>query len=388
MTLSAAERERYQRHLSLEEVGPEGQEKLRAARVLVVGAGGLGSPAALYLAASGIGTLGLVDADRIDASNLQRQVLFDTASVGRLKVEAARERLLALNPCIDVRAHELEVRAANVLDLLRQYDVVLDGTDRIPTRYVVNDACVLLRKPLVSAAIHRFEGQVMTYLPGRGPCYRCLYPEVPDGLVPNCADAGVLGVLPGVLGAIQATEAIKLIVGAGEPLCGRLLVYDALDLAFREFAFQRRLDCAVCGDRPTITAPSDAAAGLCEVADMATRMHHIRPAQLQAMLQGGRSTAASSSSSSPLLVDVRERKEFETGHLAGAVNIPVAELASRIKEIRPGTQPVFICRSGSRSQTACAIALRGGVAEVTNLDGGMLAWAAEVDQTMVVAAAR
>ena len=274
-----------------------------------------------------------------------------------------------------------------MLDLVSEYDIVLDGTDRIPTRYVVNDACVLLRKPLVSAAIHRFEGQVMTYVPGRGPCYRCLYPEVPEGLVPNCADAGVLGVLPGVLGTIQATEAIKLIVGAGELLSGRLLVYDALDLAFREFAFQRRSDCAVCGDRPTITAPSDTAAGLCEVADMATRMHHMRPGELQDPVarrapDGSSRTVTSSSWM------FASRAEFSAGHIAGAVNIPVAELASRLNEISPAFEPVFICRSGARSQTACRIALRGGIAEVTNLDGGMLAWAAEVDPTMVVAAAR
>jgi sulfur-carrier protein adenylyltransferase/sulfurtransferase len=389
-TLSAAERERYQRHLSLEEVGLAGQQKLKAARVLVVGAGGLGSPSALYLAASGVGTLGIVDHDRVDASNLQRQVLFDTASVGRPKVEAARERLLALNPCIDVRAHDVEVRAATVMDLVRDYDIVLDGTDRIPTRYVVNDACVLSRKPLVSAAIHRFEGQVMTYLPGHGPCYRCLYPEVPDGLVPNCADAGVLGVLPGVVGAMQATEAIKWIVGAGESLSGRLLVYDALELAVREFRFKRRVDCAVCGEQPTITRPTDPASGLCDAATLQARVRRLRPAELQALIRGERSVVrlGSSTSVAPFLVDVREPREFKAGHLAGAVNIPLAELGSRLGEIPPGALPAFICRSGARSLTGCSIALRGGVAQAVNLEGGLLAWAAEIDPTMVVAAAR
>lgn len=388
-TLSAAERERYQRHLSLEEVGASGQEKLKAARVLVVGAGGLGSPAALYLAASGVGTLGVVDHDRVDASNLQRQVLFDNASVGRLKVEAARERLLALNPHIDVRAHDLELRAATVMDLLRDYDVVLDGTDRIPTRYVVNDACVLLRKPLVSAAIHRFEGQLMTYLPGQGPCYRCLYPEVPEGLVPNCADAGVLGVLPGVVGAMQATEAIKLIVGAGEPLNGRLLVYDALELTVRVFHFKRRHDCAVCGDRPTIVAPADPPSGLCDAATMRERVRRMRPAELQAWLRGEHSNEwPASAASTPFVVDVREPREFKAGHLEGAVNIPVADLAARLHEIPGDALPAFICRSGARSLTACGIALRGGLTEAVNLEGGMLAWAAEVDPTLVVAAAR
>lgn len=388
-TLSAAERERYQRHLSLEEVGIPGQEKLRAARVLVVGAGGLGSPAALYLAASGVGTLGVVDHDRVDASNLQRQVLFDTTSVGRPKVEAARERLLALNPCIEVHAHDLEVRAATVMDLLRGYDIVLDGTDSIPTRYVVNDACVLLRKPLVSAAIHRFEGQLMTYLPGLGPCYRCLYPEVPEGLVPNCADAGVLGVLPGVVGAMQATEAIKLIVGAGSPASGRLLVYDALELTVREFRFKRRHDCAVCGDRPTIVAPTDPSSGLCDAATLRDRVRRLRPAELQALLNGeGSHERRRSATSIPFIVDVREPREFATGHLAGALNIPVAELAARLHEIPPGRLPAFICRSGARSLVACSIALRAGMAQAVNLEGGMLAWVAEVDPTLVVAAAR
>jgi sulfur-carrier protein adenylyltransferase/sulfurtransferase len=387
-TLSAAERERYQRHLSLEEVGVPGQEKLRAARVLVVGAGGLGSPAALYLAASGVGTLGVVDHDRVDASNLQRQVLFDTASVGRPKVEAARERLLALNPCIEVHAHDLEVRAATVMDLLRGYDIVLDGTDSIPTRYVVNDACVLLRKPLVSAAIHRFEGQLMTYLPGRGPCYRCLYPEVPEGLVPNCADAGVLGVLPGVVGAMQATEAIKLIVGAGEPLSGRLLVYDALELTVREFRFKRRHDCAVCGDRSTIVAPTDPSSGPCDAATIRDRVRRLRPLGLQALLNGAHSREGQAAANVPFIVDVREPREFAAGHLAGALNIPVAELATRLHEIPPGRLPAFICRSGARSLTACSIALRGGVAQAINLEGGLLAWVAEIDPTLLVAAAR
>jgi sulfur-carrier protein adenylyltransferase/sulfurtransferase len=384
VTLSSAERERYQRHLTLEEVALAGQEKLKAARVLVVGAGGLGSPSTLYLAAGGVGTLGIVDCDRVDASNLQRQILFDTASVGRPKVEAARDRLRALNPHVEVVVHGLEVRAANVCDLLRDYDVVLDGTDRISTRYLVNDACVILRKPLVSAAIHRFEGQVTTFVPGRGPCYRCLYPEVPEGLVPNCADAGVLGVLPGVLGAVQATEAIKLIVGAGDLLCGRLLVYDALEMAFREFGFARRLDCAVCGEHPTITTPSDAAAGGCEVPRLDARLRRLQPRELQELLR-----RASERAPAVLLVDVREPREFAAGHLAGAKNIPLAELAGRLREIADaGATPVFMCRSGARSRTACNIALRGEIPEAINLEGGLLAWGAEIDPDLVVAPAR
>jgi adenylyltransferase/sulfurtransferase len=248
MVLGPAERERYSRHLLLPEIGAAGQEKLKAARVLVVGAGGLGSPASLYLAAAGIGTLGIVDHDRVDLSNLQRQLLFDTAAVGASKALGAQSRLRALNPEIDVVAHELELDAGNALELLRGYDCVLDGSDRLATRYLVNDACVLLKRPLVSAAIHRFEGQAMTYVPGAGPCYRCLFPEVPDGMVPNCAEAGVLGVLPGIMGVLQATEAIKLILGLGDTLAGRLLCYDAIKTRFRELRLRRDPACPTCGD--------------------------------------------------------------------------------------------------------------------------------------------
>lgn len=381
MGLSAAEVARYQRHLTLAEIGREGQQRLKSARVLVVGAGGLGSPSALYLAAAGVGTLGIVDCDRVEASNLQRQVLFDSHSLGRPKVAAARERLAALNPEIEVVAHELELRAANVRNVLRDYDVVLDGTDRLPTRYLVNDACVMLGKSLVSAAIHRFEGQLMTYVPARGPCYRCLYPEVPEGLVPNCADAGVLGVLPGVLGALQATEAIKLVVGAGEPLIGRLLVYDALDLSFREFTFDRRRDCAVCGERPTITELRDQPQA-CD-AGTAEGIRRLRVGELRALLVGdgdGRRVG----SGRRLLVDVREPREFEAGHLAGAVNIPLAEIGDRLQEIPVDATPVFICRSGARSLVASGIAVRAGRSGVCNLEGGLLAWSAEVDPALVV----
>jgi len=377
VSLSVAEVARYQRHLSLAEIGREGQEKLKSARVLVVGAGGLGSPSALYLAAAGVGTLGIVDCDRVEASNLQRQVLFDSHGIGRPKAVVARERLAALNPEIEVVAHDLELRAANVRAVLRDYDVVLDGTDRLPTRYLVNDACVMLGKALVSAAIHRFEGQLMTYLPGRGPCYRCLYPEVPEGLVPNCADAGVLGVLPGVLGALQATEAIKLAVGAGEPLLGRLLVYDALDLSFREFTFERRRDCAVCGERPTITELRDQPQA-CD-AGTVERIRRLRAGELRALLGGGGADGGAS-----LLVDVRDPREFDVGHLVGAVNIPLAELGDRLVEIPVDVTPVFICRSGARSLVASGIAVRAGRAGVCNLEGGLLAWTAEVDPGLVV----
>jgi sulfur-carrier protein adenylyltransferase/sulfurtransferase len=380
MTLSAAELARYHRHLALAEIGAAGQERLKAARVLVIGAGGLGSPAALYLAASGVGTLGLVDCDEVDVSNLHRQVLFETGDVARPKAEAARERLESLNPEIMVVAHGLELRAANVRAVLGSYDVILDGTDRLSTRYLVNDACVILGKPLVSAAIHRFEGQAMTYVPGRGPCYRCLFPEAADGVVANCAQAGVLGVLPGVLGTIQATEAIKLILGAGEPLVGRLLTYDALDMRFREFAFGRRPECAVCGDRPTITEPRDSDE-LCGSAAL-ENVRRLSSTSLRALL--GRVTRESATL---FLVDVREPREFNTGHLEGAINIPVAELQRRIMELPRELTPVFICRSGGRSLAACAIAMRAGITTPAHLEGGLLAWAAEVEPALAVAPA-
>jgi sulfur-carrier protein adenylyltransferase/sulfurtransferase len=373
--LSPDDRARYSRHLALREIGVVGQEKLKAARVLVIGAGGLGSPAALYLAASGVGTLGVIDCDRVDVSNLQRQVLYGSDSVGRPKVEVAKERLLALNPHIQLIAHQVELRAANVREVFSGYDIVLDGTDRFATRYLANDACVLLQKPLVSAAIHRFEGQAMTYVPGRGPCYRCLFPDPPaDGLVPNCAEAGVLGVLPGVLGTIQATEAIKLIVGVGEPLLGRLLTYDALAMRFEEFRFKRRNDCAVCGEHPSITAPQDLQA-LCD-ADAPAAVKRLSPSQVQELL-GGNEPA--------VIVDVREPGEFAISHLPQAVNIPVGQLQSRIDEIAGATLPIFVCRSGARSATAAAIAARAGIGNVAHLEGGLLAWAQQVDPSFEVA---
>jgi sulfur-carrier protein adenylyltransferase/sulfurtransferase len=373
--LTPADRERYSRHLVLREIGVAGQEKLKAARVLVIGAGGLGSPSSLYLAASGVGTIGVIDCDNVDMSNLQRQVIYDTSSVGTPKATAARERLLALNPQIELIAHQVELRADNVLQLFERYDVVLDGTDRFGTRYLANDACVIQRKPLVSAAIHRFEGQAMTYVPDRGPCYRCLFPAPPgDGLVPNCAEAGVLGVLPGVMGTIQATEAIKLIVGAGEPLIGRLLTYDALAMRFDEFSFKRRADCAVCGDHPTITAPQDAPQ-IC-TAEALANVRTLTADELRTLLKE-RGGAAS-------IVDVREPREFSASHLPGATNIPVGELHSRMGSLPRGLV-VFVCRSGARSLTAAALASRAGVEDIAHLEGGLLAWAREVDTGFEVA---
>jgi sulfur-carrier protein adenylyltransferase/sulfurtransferase len=375
MSLSPSERDRYQRHLALAEIGLAGQERLKAARVLVVGAGGLGSPAALYLAAAGCGTLGLLDSDRVELSNLQRQVLFDTGGVAQPKAEAGRARLASLNPEVRVIAHGVKLTAANVEQIFSQYDLVLDGTDRLSTRYLINDACVILSRPLVSAAIHRFEGQLLTYVPQRGPCYRCVFPHAADGLVANCAEAGVLGVLPGVLGTLQATEAIKLITGVGEPLIGRLLTYDALAMRFSEFRIARSPQCAVCGDAPTITAPGDPEPMPHD--DISAGIRRLSATDLNELLHrrdGAR----------PTLVDVREVAEFAAGHLPGSINIPLGELPRRLNEVSPEAAPVFICKSGGRSLAACQLAVRAQIAAPANLEGGLTAWARSVDPSLYV----
>ena len=351
---------RYARHLALEEIGAAGQERLAAGSVLVVGAGGLGSPAALYLAAAGVGRIGLVDHDRIELSNLQRQILFATNEVGAGKACTARARLLALNPAVQVVAHAEKLTAGNAAALVADYDVVLDGTDRLATRYLINDACVLLARPLVSAAIHRFEGQAMTYLPGRSPCYRCLYPESPEDLIPNCATAGVLGVLPGVMGSIQATEALKILLGIGEPLAGRLLVYDALSLRFEEFGFSRRSGCAVCGETPTITSlAAHEDANLSQIAEWTAQ-------QLADELKRGAEERL-------LLVDVREPHEWAAGRLPGSVHIPLGSLPHRLQEIPADLTPVFICAVGGRSMAACRLLFAQGRPAI-NLTGGVMGW--------------
>jgi sulfur-carrier protein adenylyltransferase/sulfurtransferase len=378
MALSPSERDRYSRHLLLPEIGATGQERLKAARVLVVGAGGLGSPASLYLAAAGIGMLGIIDHDRVELSNLQRQVLFDTAQLGASKARAAQMRLQALNPEISVICHDVELNADNALEVLRPYDCVLDGSDRLATRYLVNDACVLLKRPLVSAAIHRFEGQAMTYVPDLGPCYRCLFPESVDGASASCAEAGVLGVLPAMLGVLQATEAIKLILALGEPLVGRLMTYDALAMEWHEFRFSRRDDCAVCGSSPTITSLQKATGG--GVINSTDSPEQLKALQLYRLLEQN-----SARGMEWLVVDVREPREFAVGHIQGSVNIPLRDIPQRLSEFPGSTTLIFLCRSGGRSRKACELALRAGFRRVSNLDGGMLAWAAGVDPDVPVA---
>lgn len=372
--LTRADRERYHRHLVLGEFGEAGQQKLKAARVLIVGGGGLGSPAALYLAAAGVGTLGIVDFDTVDISNLQRQVLYAQSDVGVPKVAAAATRLRALNPLIEVRAHDAEVTAANVMDLIKPYDLIIDGSDRLSTRYQVNDACVLQKKMLVSAAIYRFEGQTFSYVPGEGPCYRCLFANAAEGVTPNCAEAGVLGVLPGILGTIQATEAIKLLTGVGDPLVGRLLMFDALAMRFDEFKVSRRKDCAVCGEHPTITRPVDSGGPTC-TAEQRARIRQLSAVVLRAQLTTLR------------LIDVREAHEYAVQHLPGSENLPLSQMATRLPALIAHPGPVlFLCRSGGRSQKACEQAVMAGLTDVINLEGGLLAWARDVEPSFPVAA--
>ncbi|HYT65887.1 MAG TPA: molybdopterin-synthase adenylyltransferase MoeB [Vicinamibacterales bacterium] len=362
--LSPRERERYSRHLLLPEVGNEGQRRLKAARVLCVGAGGLGSPAALYLAAAGVGTIGLVDFDVVDVSNLQRQIIYGANDVGRSKLEAAQARLESLNPEVRVETFEARFSAANGKKLVEAFDVVLDGTDNFPARYLVNDACVLYGKPNAWGSIFRFEGQASVFAAPGGPCYRCLHPEPPpDGLVPSCAEAGVLGVLPGIIGTIQATEAIKWILGVGEPLVGRFLIYDALKMRFRDLKLPKDPDCPVCGTRPTITALREYAAPCSPaVAEMTAR-------ELKARIDAGRV---------PVILDVREPAEAAESRIPGSLLIPLGELPRRLDEIDPSREIVVHCRSGARSARAVTLLRGKGYTRAVNLSGGILSWLNEI----------
>ena len=370
---------RYSRHVLLPEVGVKGQRKLRASKVLLVGAGGLGAPAALYLAAAGIGEIGLVDFDRVEASNLQRQVLYGTRDVGRPKLEAARERLTDLNPDVVVRTYEQHLTSENAMETLRPYDVIVDGTDNFPTRYLVNDASVLLGKPNVYGSIYRFEGQASVFDARRGPCYRCLYPEPPPpGLVPSCAEGGVLGVLPGLVGTIQATETVKLLLGIGEPLVGRLLLFDALSLRFRELRLRKNPECVVCGTNPSQTGLIDYPA-FCGItseegsgADTGG-LPQISPETLSARLAG---------EEPPLLIDVRDPPEWEIAHLPGATLIPLSELPQRVTELTHARELVVYCHTGRRSAQGAKLLLELGFTHVSNLTGGIEAWAQKVDPTM------
>jgi molybdopterin/thiamine biosynthesis adenylyltransferase/rhodanese-related sulfurtransferase/molybdopterin converting factor small subunit len=374
--LSADQIRRYSRHLLLPEVGTAGQARLRDASVLIVGAGGLGAPASLYLAAAGVGSLGLVDSDRVELSNLQRQVLYATRDVGRPKLEAAAERLRALNPDVEVRTHDARLDRTNAREILAGYDVILDGTDNFPTRYLVNDACVLLGKPDVYGSVYRFEGQASVFDARHGPCYRCLYAEPPPpGLVPSCAEGGVLGFLPGLVGLIQAAETAKLLLGAGETLVGRLLLFDALSMRFRELTVRRNAECVISGDHPTQTDLIDypAFCGVVPEEDAGLAEYEIEPAALARALGGP---------DPPELVDVRQPGEWEIAHLPRARLIPLAQLPEHVSELARASDIVVYCKSGNRSLAAIAELRDLGFTKVRHLRGGIDAWADEVDPSL------
>ena len=375
--LSPEEIRRYSRHLIMPEVGMQGQKKLKKARVLLVGAGGLGSPASLYLAAAGVGTLGLVDFDAVEYSNLQRQILHGTKDVGRSKLESARERLADINPEIEIESHEARLTSGNALGILDGYDIVVDGTDNFPTRYLVNDACVLLGLPNVYGSIFRFEGQVSIFDAKRGPCYRCLYQEPPPpGLVPSCAEGGVLGVLPGIVGALQANETIKLILGAGDSLVGRLVLFDALRMKFRELKLRKDPECPICGDDPTITELIDYEA-FCGIREAEVEQR-ARAAGVPALTV--LEVKEKLDREDPLrVIDVREPNEWDICHIEGAELIPLGQLPNNLNKLDSAEEFVIYCRSGVRSAQAVQLLQGAGFRKVYNMTGGILAWSDEID---------
>ena len=376
-SLSNEEIRRYSRHLILPEFGMTGQRRIKDGNVLLVGAGGLGSPLALYLAAAGVGHIGLVDFDVVDESNLQRQIVHGTSTLGVRKTESAKRRLADLNPNIEVTTYETQITSENALELMRPYDVIVDGTDNFPTRYLTNDASVMLGKPNVYGSIFRFEGQATVFYPKEGgPCYRCLYPEPPPpGLVPSCAEGGVLGVLPGVIGTIQATEAIKLLAGIGDTLMGRLMLYDALAMRFRELKLRRNPECPVCGEHPSVTELIDYEqfCGIVPEPVQTDFSGEITPADTAAWLRGD---------DPPFLLDVREANEWEIGRIPGAVRISVNELQGRLNELDTAREMVVYCRSGVRSGRAVDMLKAAGFRKVKNMTGGILRWADEVDPSV------
>ena len=378
--LSNEEIMRYSRHLILPEVGMEGQRRLKGAKVLMVGTGGLGAPLGLYLAAAGIGKIGIVDFDVVDVTNLQRQVIHGSKDVGRPKIDSAADRMQDINPALEIEKFETALSSENALEILKDYDVVVDGTDNFPTRYLVNDACVLLGKPNAYGSIFRFEGQATVFHHEGGPCYRCLYPEPPPpGLVPSCAEGGVLGILPAVVGSIQATEAVKLILGKGTTLSGRLMLYDALHMRFRELKLRRNPECPVCGDNPTVTELIDYQQ-FCGIPQQAEaeraeqgKLPEMTPAELKAKLDAGEDI---------FLLDVREPHEFDIASIPGTTLIPLGQLPHRVDELNATADIVIHCKSGMRSARAQKILKEMGFSRVTNLTGGILRWSDEVDPTV------
>ena len=377
--LSNEEIGRYSRHLIMPEVAVDGQKKLKAAKVLTIGTGGLGSPLALYLAAAGVGTIGIVDFDVVDESNLQRQIIHGTSDVGRPKIESARDRIKEINPNVSVVAYEEALTSENALDIFKDYDIIVDGTDNFPTRYLVNDACVLLGKPNVYGSIFRFEGQASVFYAEEGPCYRCLYPEPPPpGLVPSCAEGGVLGILPGAIGVVQATETVKLILGTGEPLIGRLMLYDALNMKFREMKLRKDPSCPVCGENPTVTELIDYQefCGIPQAIEADRReegqVPEITVSELNEKLNNGGGLT---------VLDVREPHEYEVANL-GARLIPLGELPQRLVELDQNAHYAVHCRSGARSAKAVKLMQDAGFGDVRNVKGGILAWSDEVDPSV------
>ncbi|HYT93543.1 MAG TPA: molybdopterin-synthase adenylyltransferase MoeB [Gemmataceae bacterium] len=377
--LSPNEVARYSRHLIMPEVGMEGQQRLKASSVLLIGAGGLGSPLGLYLAAAGVGRIGLVDFDVVDFSNLQRQVLHGTPDVGRSKLQSAREKLNAINPEVRIDLYETKLTSANAFSIFAPYDIIIDGTDNFPTRYLVNDACVLLKKPNVYGSIFRFDGQASVFAPPKGPCYRCLYPEPPPpGEVPSCAEGGVLGILPGLIGCIQATEAVKLILGKGSPLIGRLLLYDALEMRFQEFKVRRNPKCPLCGEHPTIKGLIDyeqfcGVRGQEALAPQPVGFVEMTVEELKSRLDHGESV---------FILDVRNPPEYEICRIPGSTLLPLPELAQRLGELDPQREMVVHCKSGMRSAKAIDFLRQRGFTKLKNLKGGILAWAEQIDPSM------
>jgi adenylyltransferase/sulfurtransferase len=373
VSFSSSEFARYSRHLIMPEVGLEGQGKLKSASVLIIGAGGLGTPSSTYLAAAGVGRIGIVDFDTIEKSNLHRQVLYSEKDIGKSKAEIARQRLLEINPNVSVEVHKVRLDSTNALEILGSYDIIMDGTDNFPTRYLVNDACVLLGKPNVYASIFRFEGQASVFYAREGPCYRCLYPEPPPpGLVPSCAEGGVLGVLPGIMGSIQAVEAIDLILGKGRPLIGRLVLFDALDMTFKELKLRKNPNCLVCGPNATVKKLIDYEA-FCGVEEGLGAELEVSPKALKELIDNGREM---------VVLDVREPFEYEIAHLNDAKLIPLAQLAGRVNELDTARPIVVYCHTGQRSAQAVRFLNGLGFKKAKNLKGGIKAWGNEVDPTI------
>ena len=371
--LTQEEVSRYSRHLIMPEVGVAGQEKLKAAKVLLIGTGGLGAPVAMYLAAAGVGTIGLVDFDVVDVSNLQRQVIHGTKDIGKKKIDSAEETMRDINPLINIIKHEVALSSANALEILKDYDIIADGTDNFPTRFLINDACVLLNKPNVYASIFRFEGQATIFAAEGGPCYRCLYPEPPPpGLVPSCAEGGVLGILPGVVGLLQATEVVKLILGAGEPLVGRLLLYDALAMKFRELKLRKNPEC-LCATGQVKLIDYEQFCGIPKQPEPPPMSAEISPKEVKALIDAKENF---------VLIDVREPHEFQIGRIPTSTLIPLGDLPKKVAELDPSANYVLHCKMGGRSAKGCDVLRQAGFKNVRNMTGGISAWSDQVDPSV------